>query len=137
LENLSDGKDINRAWENIKENIKTTKKCPGVHKLKQHKPWFDEECLHFIDQRKQTKMQWLQDPSQSIVDNMNSVRREASRHFRNRKEECLETEIKELEINCKVKNIRDLCRGSSDFRECYRHRTDTVNVERGDLVAHL
>jgi len=24
LENLTDGKDINRAWENIKENIKTS-----------------------------------------------------------------------------------------------------------------
>jgi len=24
LENLSDGKDINRAWENITENIKTS-----------------------------------------------------------------------------------------------------------------
>jgi len=24
LENLSDSKDINRAWENIKENIKTS-----------------------------------------------------------------------------------------------------------------
>jgi len=26
LENLSDDKDINRAWENIKENIKTSAK---------------------------------------------------------------------------------------------------------------
>jgi len=26
LENLSDDKDINRAWENIKENIKTSGK---------------------------------------------------------------------------------------------------------------
>jgi len=26
LENLNDGKDINRAWENIKENIKTSAK---------------------------------------------------------------------------------------------------------------
>jgi len=26
LENLSDSKDINRAWENIKENIKTSAK---------------------------------------------------------------------------------------------------------------
>ena len=26
LENLSDGEDINRAWENIKENIKTLAK---------------------------------------------------------------------------------------------------------------
>ena len=26
LENLSDGEDINRAWENIKENIQTSAK---------------------------------------------------------------------------------------------------------------
>jgi hypothetical protein len=49
LENLSDSKDINRAWENIKENIKTTaKESIGLHELKQHKPWFDEECLGFF-----------------------------------------------------------------------------------------
>jgi hypothetical protein len=43
LENLSDSKDINRAWENIKENIKTSAKDSlGMHTLKQHKPWFEE-----------------------------------------------------------------------------------------------
>jgi len=45
LENLSDGEDVNRAWENIKGNIKTpTKESLGLHEVKQHKPWFDEEC---------------------------------------------------------------------------------------------
>jgi hypothetical protein len=45
LENLSDGEDINRAWGNMKENIKmSSKDSLGVHELKQHKPWFDEEC---------------------------------------------------------------------------------------------
>jgi hypothetical protein len=29
--------------------------------LKQHKPWFDEEYLGFLEQRKQAKMQWVQD----------------------------------------------------------------------------
>jgi len=49
MENLRDDKDINRAWENIKENIKTSAKDSlGVYKLKQHKPWFDEECLGFF-----------------------------------------------------------------------------------------
>jgi len=39
LENLCDSKDTNRAWENIKENIKTSaKESLGLHKLKQHKP---------------------------------------------------------------------------------------------------
>jgi len=43
LDNLHDGKDIDRAWENIKENIKTSAKdSPGMYELKQHKPRFDE-----------------------------------------------------------------------------------------------
>jgi hypothetical protein len=38
-ENLSDDKDINRAWENIKNNIKTSaKESLGLQELKQHKP---------------------------------------------------------------------------------------------------
>jgi len=52
--------------------------------LKQHKPWFDE-CLGFLDHRKQSKMQWVQDPSQSNVDNLNNVRCEGSRLFQEKK----------------------------------------------------
>ena len=75
LENLSDSEDINSAWENIKENIKISdKETLGLYELKQHKPWFDEECLCFLDQSKQAKMQWLQDPNQSNVDNLNSIK---------------------------------------------------------------
>jgi len=44
------------------------------------------ECLGFLDQRKQAKMQWLQDSKQNNVDDLNSVRHEASKHFRNKKE---------------------------------------------------
>jgi len=45
FENLSDDDDINRVWKNIKDNIKTSAtECLGIHELKQHKPWFDEEC---------------------------------------------------------------------------------------------
>jgi len=48
LENLRDDEDINRAWENIKGNIKTSaKESLALHELKQHKPWFDEQCLSF------------------------------------------------------------------------------------------
>ena len=31
-------------------------------------------------------MQWIQDPNQNNVDTLNKVRRDASRHFRNKKE---------------------------------------------------
>jgi hypothetical protein len=58
LENLSDSEDMNRTWEKVKGNIKTSaKESLGLHELKQHKPWFGEECLGFLDQREQAKMQ--------------------------------------------------------------------------------
>ena len=67
LENLKENEDVDRTWENITENIQTSaKESLGLHELKQN------------------KMQWIQDPSQSNVDNLNNVRREVSRHFRNK-----------------------------------------------------
>ena len=102
LENVSEDEDINRAWESIKENIKASAtESLGMHEMKQHKPWFDEECLGILDQRKQAKIQWIQDPSQSNVDNLNSVRQNASRHFRNKKKAYLRAKIEELETNSK------------------------------------
>jgi len=42
LDNLDVDEDVNRPWENIKENIKTSaKESLGLHEWKQHKPWFD------------------------------------------------------------------------------------------------
>jgi hypothetical protein len=55
-------------------------------KQKYHKPWFDEECSELVDRRKQAKLQWLQDPSVVNEHNLSNVRQEASRHFRNKKE---------------------------------------------------
>jgi hypothetical protein len=42
--------------------------------------------VQFLDLRKQAKMQWLQDPNQSNLDNVNSARSEANRHFREKRE---------------------------------------------------
>jgi len=75
LEKLSDDQDINRSWESIEEKIKTSAKDSLVlQELKLHKPLFDEECLGILDQRKQAKMQWIQDPKQSNIDNLDNVR---------------------------------------------------------------
>jgi hypothetical protein len=41
LENLSYSEDIHGA----------TKESLGLHEFKQHKQWFDEECLGFLDER--------------------------------------------------------------------------------------
>ena len=136
MENLNRDEDVNRTWENIKEIIKTSaKESLGMHELKRHKPWFDEECLGFLDQRKRAKMQWVQDPSQSNVDNLNTVRREVGRHFRNKKKAYLRPKVEELETNSKIKNIRDLCRGINDFKKGFQPRCNMVKDENSDLVA--
>jgi glycine betaine/choline ABC-type transport system substrate-binding protein len=45
LENLEDSGDINRAWDNIRENIKTSaQESLGYCEPKRRKPWFDEEA---------------------------------------------------------------------------------------------
>ena len=113
----------------------SAKESLGMHEWKQHKPWFDEECLGFLDQRKQTKMQWVQDPCQSNVDNLNSVRREVSRHFRNKKTEYLRAKIEELEAISKINIIRDVYRGINDFKKGYQPRCNIVKDEKGELVA--
>jgi hypothetical protein len=71
--------------------------------------------FRFLDQRKQAKMQGVQDPSQSNVDNLNNVRCKASRQFRNKKKEYLKAKIEKLETNSKIQNIRNLFRGINNF----------------------
>jgi hypothetical protein len=58
-------------------------------------------------------MQWVQDPNQNNVDNLYNVRREASRHFRNKKKEYLKAKIQELETKSKVKKKSENCIGAS------------------------
>jgi len=108
LENLNDSKNIKRALKNIKQNTKTSAKGSlGLNKLKQHQPWFDDECLHFLDPRKKAKMQWLQNPNQININNLN-IRRKASRQFQNKKKEYLKAEIYELETHSKIKKYKRL-----------------------------
>jgi hypothetical protein len=137
LENCNVREDINRSWEKIKENIKTSaKESLGLHEQKQHKPWFDEDCSQLLDKRKQAKIQCLQNPNQSNRDNVKNIRHKASRHFRNKKKEYLKPKISELETNSKNKNIRDLYRGINDFNKGYQPRTNVVNDKKHDLVAN-
>jgi hypothetical protein len=57
LESPDESFDSNKAWENIRENIKTSAKDNlGYQKLKHNKQWFDDECSKLIDQRKQAEL---------------------------------------------------------------------------------
>jgi hypothetical protein len=80
--------------------------------------------LKLVDRRKQAKLQWLQDPSAVNKDNLNNVRREASRHFRNKKREYLKDN----------KNIRDLYRSRYELKKGYQPRTNLIKDEKDDIL---
>jgi hypothetical protein len=103
--------------------------------LKKHKPCFDEGETELLDQRKQAKLQWLQDPSKINGVNLSNIRRETSRHFRNEKREYMKDKIDELATNSKNKNRRDLYRGINEFKKCNHPRSNLVKDETGDLLA--
>ena len=75
-------------------------------------------------------MQQLQNPNQKNADNLNNVRRGASRHFRNKKQEYPKAKIDKLETNSKIKNMRDFCRGINNFKKGYQPRNIIIKDEK-------
>jgi hypothetical protein len=57
----------------------------GYCELKQQKPWFDEECAKLLDERKEAKLQWLQNPNQITGNKQNNVSCETNRTLRRKR----------------------------------------------------
>jgi hypothetical protein len=87
--------------------------------------------------KESAKMQWLQDPNKRNVDNLNTGRHEASRHFRNKWKGYLKVKVNELETNSKIKNIKDSYRSNSDFKTDYQPRFNIVRDEKGGFGYRL
>jgi hypothetical protein len=134
LEELNAEVEINNVWEKIRDIKISAKESLHYYELKKHTPWIGEECSKLLDQRKKAKLQWLQHPSEVNGDNLNSVRHEASRHFRNKKRGYLKGRINKLAMNSKNKNIRDLYRAINEFKRGYQPRSNLVKDENGDIV---
>jgi hypothetical protein len=130
LENLENNGDT------IRQNIKISAKdrlrsCES----QQHKPQFDEQYSKLVDRRKQAKLQWLQNTSKVNEDKLSNVREEDGRNFRNKRSEYLTGKINDLESNSKNTNIRDLYRGTNEFKRGYQPQTNLVKDDRGNLLA--
>jgi hypothetical protein len=76
LHDLNDTKDDERCNSSMTGHTTVQSACDDAHE------W--AECSKLADQRKQAKLQWLQNPSEANEDNLSDVRLEASRHFRNK-----------------------------------------------------
>jgi hypothetical protein len=77
----------------------------------------------------------LKNPNQITGDNLQNLRREISRTFRNKEREYLKGKINELETNNKNKKIRDLYRGINEFKKGYQPRINIIKDENGNLLA--
>jgi hypothetical protein len=99
--------DANTAWETIRENRKiSARESLGYYELKKNKPWFEEGCSELLDQRKQAKLQWLQDTRKINWDNLNNKRRETTRYFRNKRRQYLkEKKLMSLQRTVKTRTL--------------------------------
>jgi hypothetical protein len=70
------------------------------------------------------------------MDNLNNVRCEARRHFRNKDKGCLKEKINELAMNSKKKSIRDCYRGVNEFKRSYQPRSNLLKDETGNLLVN-
>jgi hypothetical protein len=87
-----------------------------------------------MDQRKQAKSQWLQNPSQNDADNLQNLRCETNTTFGNKKTEYMKDKINRLETNNKNKNIRHLYRGINEFKKGYQPRNNIIKEKNGNLL---
>jgi predicted metal-dependent hydrolase len=76
----------------------------------------------------------LQNPSQISGDNLQNLRRETIRTFRNKKREYLKGKINELETNNKSKNIGDFYRGINVFKKRYQLTINIMKDESGNVL---
>jgi hypothetical protein len=76
LENLHTEGDVNKAWETIRENIRMSRKRINPGSMK--------DAQNLLDQWKEAKLQWLQDPSEINGDNLNNTRSKPIRRFKNK-----------------------------------------------------
>jgi hypothetical protein len=77
----------------------------------------------------------LQNLNQISGDNLQNLRRETNRIFRNKKMEYLKGKINELEINNKNNNIRDLFRSINKFKKWCQRRINIVKDKIDNLLA--
>jgi hypothetical protein len=81
-------------------------------------------------------VQWLQNPSEINGNNLNNVRCEASRHFKNKRREYLKDNINVRATNNRNKNTRDMYRGITEFKRGNQPKCILVKYENGDLLAN-
>jgi hypothetical protein len=136
LEDLDPEAEKNSAWETIRENIKISiKDILNCFELKKHKPWLDKGCSKLLNQSKQVKLQWLQDPSEINGDNLKNVRCETSRYFRNKGGNILKTNFMSLQQTVRTR-ISETCIEVSECKGGYQTRNYLVKDWNGDLLAN-
>jgi type IV secretory pathway VirB4 component len=76
---------------------------------------------------KQTELQWLENQHQSDGGNLNKVRSERTRIFREKKMEYLEEKINEFETKRRT-NMSETRRGINEFKEVFQPRTNIAKM---------
>jgi hypothetical protein len=88
-----------------------------------------------IRSKEASKIALITGSIQNLWSNLNNVRCEATRHFRNKNLEYLKSKINELGMNSNKTNIRDSYKGMNEFKRGHKPSCNVVKNENGDLLA--
>jgi ribosomal protein S3AE len=88
--------------KNMKMKASTTQSL-GLYELKKHKPWFHEEYLQPLVQRKQAKIQFITAVPTKAEYRIKRCKALSSQAVQEKK--CLKAKINELETDSNIKNI--------------------------------
>jgi DNA repair ATPase RecN len=105
------------------------------NELKKHKPWFHEGYSLSIIAKETSQIAMIAGSMQNKWDNLNNVRHEDSRHFRNKRFQYLKDKMNELAMNSKNKIIEDVYRGISEVKRCCQPVSNVMKDENDDLLA--
>lgn len=113
-------------WDN--RNI-TAKGSLDYYDLNQHTSWFDEGSKKTC----QNTAVAGSEPNTWIYSELCKTWNQQS--FQEQRQGYLKEKINELEIRSKKKNIRNLCRGTSEFNKGFQLRINLVKDERNGYTA--
>jgi hypothetical protein len=108
--------------------LSQAKESLGYCETRKHEPRFNEGCSELLEERKQAILQWLQDPSEIIWDNLSDVIREARRQFKQKRLNICKTNLVTLQRKVRTRTSETCMTLSGATNLKYLAKNETVNL---------
>ena len=126
------------SWDDVKHVVLSTAGDVLGHLdgRGRRNPWFDEDCENICEERKEKRIQWLEDQDNEVKrDEFRSCRRRAKRTIRRKKREELEAKLRRLEGSRREGKAREQYQIIKSFKNEYQPKINLVRDKEGAILA--